>query len=85
MRILVPIPIRMSPPTISVFFQIFVHHFLPNWIQIYERTKVITPMMRAGKYILVTLAVSDTPTASASMLVAIPRTTRGRIENMSLS
>ena len=73
MSILLPIPISISPPIISAFFHIFVHHFLPNSIPSNERTKVTKPIQRAGKNISSVVTMSDTPTARASILVAIPR------------
>lgn len=63
----------MNPPIISAFFHIFSHHFLPNSIPRNDAIRVTIPIQRAGKNILSVVAVSDTPTASASILVAIPR------------
>ncbi len=73
MSILVPIPMSMSPPIISAFFPICSHHFLPNSIPMNDVIKVTTPIQRAGRNISSVVAVRDTPTASASILVAIPR------------
>ena len=73
LRMLHPISINIHPPIISARFPIFVPHFFPNSIPRNERKKVITPIKSAGIHIFDILAVSDTPTASASILVAIER------------
>ena len=63
----------MSPPIISDRDQIFCQIFCQNLTPIKESIPVISQIIRAGKYMLSVLAVSDIPTASASMLVAIER------------
>lgn len=76
MSIFVPIPMSMSPPIISEREPTWFPHFFPNSTPRYEKRKVTSPIMRAGKSMSCVLAVSDTPTARASMLVAIPRVMR---------
>ena len=83
MRILVPIPMRISPPMISARDPIFCPNFLPNSIPMNERIKVVIPMNIAGTKISSVLAVSHTPMARASILVAIPRVIKDRRVNIS--
>ena len=64
---------RMSPPMISERDQILDQILGQNRTPIKESIPVIMAIIRAGKYMLSVLAVSDIPTASASMLVAIER------------
>lgn len=67
-----PMVTRMNPPIISAYFPIFSHHFFQNSIPRNDRKNVTIPIMIAGIVMLSVVAVRDIPTASASILVAIP-------------
>lgn len=66
----VPIVMRMTPPIISARDQMWCENFFPNSTPMYDTIKVVIPIVIAGNSIDVIFAVSDTQTASASMLVA---------------
>lgn len=63
----------MIPPIISERLPICFPNFSQNLTPIKVSIPVVIAIVRAGKNILSVLAVSDTPTARASILVAIER------------
>lgn len=80
MSMRVPIIISIIPPMISARDPIWCENFLPNPTPIYETIQVMRPIVRTGNMIDTSLAVKDTPTASASILVANQRVKSDRRE-----
>ena len=71
-----PITISINQPIISDLEPIFSENLDPNLTQTNVAIKVVIHIINAGKYISSVLATREAPTASASMLVAIPRISR---------
>ncbi len=71
-----PMAIRMSPPTASTLFPHRVPIRRPSSIPAPVKAAVNTPMTRAGTRMGMPISARESPTASASILVATDRMTR---------
>jgi len=82
-RILIPMPIKIRPPRISIFFSKKWPILLPVKTPTNDNTKVTAPMTRMGVIIEIFRRAKLMPTAKASMLVAMERTNRvGKVSGL---
>ena len=72
-RIFVPNKIKITPPISSEICLLFMPNLFPILKAIDERIKVVIPIIVLEENIFTFKNAKETPTAIASMLVAIPR------------
>ena len=72
-NILVPSKIKIIPPISSEICLLLIPNLFPILKAIDERRKVVNPIIKLDEKIFTFKNAKDTPTAMASMLVAIPR------------
>jgi len=78
MSILKPMPIRMAPPTISIWFGKRLLILPPSVAPISDSANVTVPMTIMGLIMETFRMAKLRPTAKASMLVAIERIKRAK-------